>query len=59
MKKMLTLIADEGKIVTNGIDYGTPISLADGVSDKGYYEISIEEYEEILKNAEEISDYEN
>lgn len=49
MKKMITLIADEGKVLTNGEDYGTTISLANGVSDEGYYEITKEEYESKTK----------
>ena len=53
MKKMTTLYADEGKILTNGKDYGTTISLADGVSDAGYYEITAEEYERILNESHE------
>ena len=48
MRKMITIYADEGKILTNGTNYGTTISLADGVSDEGYYEITKEEYERIL-----------
>ena len=54
MKKIDDLIfADDGKILTNGVDYGTTISLADGVSDKDYYEITIEEYEQILSQNNE------
>jgi hypothetical protein len=45
MKKMITLIADKGKVLTNGTDYGTTISLAEGVSEEDYYEITKEEYE--------------
>lgn len=58
MKKMITLYADKGKILTNDVDYGTPISLAEGVSEEGYYEITIEEYKRILaeKNDEDVND---
>ena len=49
MKKMITLYAENGKILTNGIDYGTTISLAEGVMAEQYYEITLEEYEQILK----------
>ena len=55
MKKIDDLIlADDGKFLTNGVDYGTTISLADGVSDKDYYEITQEEYDQILAEQEEI-----
>lgn len=49
MKKMITLYAEEGKIITNGIDFGTTISLAEEVSTDGYYEIDKEEYEKFLE----------
>lgn len=49
MKTMITLIADEGKILTNGTNYGTTISLAAGVPAEGYYEITEDEYEKILE----------
>ena len=58
MKRMITIIADEGKVLTNGKDYGTTISLADGVSDNGYYEITKEEYEQILAEQEEQEEIE-
>ena len=53
MKRMVTIFADEGKILTNGVDYGTTISLAEDETDEGYYEITRKEYEEILKNLNE------
>ena len=53
MKKMLTLIADEGKILTNGTEYGTTISLAENVTDEGYYEITMEEYKNRTETKEE------
>ena len=43
------LFADEDKIITNGIDYGTTISLADGVNSLSYYEISMKEYEKLFE----------
>ena len=49
MKKMITLYADEGKVLTNGEIYGTVISLAEGLDDAGFYEITEAEHEEILK----------
>lgn len=53
MRKMITIYADEGKILTNGKEFGTTISLAEGVSSEGYYEISQEEYQEILQKRRE------
>ena len=54
MKVMTTIYADEGKVLTNGEIYGTTISLAEGLSESEFYEITEVEYEEILaKEAEE------
>ena len=53
MKVRETIYADEGKILTNGIDYGSEILLAIGVDKNTYYEITIEEYEAIMKKKEE------
>ena len=43
----ILLVADDGKWLTNGSDYGKTISLADGVSQEGYCEITEEEYEKL------------
>jgi hypothetical protein len=53
MEKRVTLYAEEGKILTNGINYGKQIHLAIGESEYLYYEITEQEYEEILKAQEE------
>lgn len=42
------IIASKGLVLTDGITYGTIISLGDGVSEEGFYEITKEEYEQIL-----------
>jgi hypothetical protein len=48
------LFADEGKIVTDGKDiYGTDITLAQGITAEGFYEISREEYERKLAEEQE------
>ena len=52
MKTMVTIFADEGKVLTNGEIFGTVISLAVGESADRYYEITEEEYEEVLKAQE-------
>ena len=44
MKKMITLYADEGKVLTNGTSYGTTISLAEGLNGDDFFEITEEEY---------------
>lgn len=49
MKKMITLYADEGKVLTNGEIYGTTISLATGLDETGFYEITEAEHNEIVK----------
>lgn len=47
------IYADEGKVLTNGETYGTQIFLAEGLNEKDFYEISQEEYEEILNEQTE------
>ena len=60
MKVMTTIYADEGKVLTNGEIYGTTISLAEGLSESEFYEITEVEYEEILaKEAEENATIDN
>jgi len=55
MKKfeIINLIADEGKILTNGKIYGRVIALGNGDSEENYYEIPEEEYKRIMKEREE------
>lgn len=53
MKTMLTIFSDKGKVLTNGVIFGTTISLAEGESADEFYEITQEKYEEILKAEEE------
>ena len=45
MKTMITILADEGMILTNGEVYGTTISLAKGETAENFTEITLEEYE--------------
>lgn len=49
----IVLKADEGFVYTNGEIYGTTIYLAEGVSADGFYQITKEEYENILREEEE------
>lgn len=52
MKKMITLYADEGKVLTNGEVYGTTISLAEGIDGSEFYEITEAEYEKAMEEQE-------
>lgn len=55
MKKMITLYADEGMILTDGENYGTTMQLAEGRTAEGIKEITEEEYNKILESgAEEV-----
>lgn len=52
MKTKMTLIADEGKILTNGTHYGRIVYLALDDDGSAWYEITEEEYEHILNTEE-------
>lgn len=41
---MSILIAEKGKILTNGIVYGRRIHLAEGINESDFYSITEEEY---------------
>lgn len=51
------LIADEGMVLTNGIEYATERLLFDNESEKDWHEITEEEYAEILKAEENIDEF--
>ena len=53
MKKRITLYADEGMIITDGKNYGTTIQLAVGKTEEDYYEITKDEYDEIMETEAE------
>ena len=55
MKSMITLYADEGMILTDGENFGTTMQLAEDRTADGIKEISMEEYEQILKEEEDIN----
>jgi hypothetical protein len=42
------IYADEGYVLTDGNIYGKQIFLAEGVSDRYFYEITEEQYENIM-----------
>lgn len=46
------LKASEGMILTNGEVYGSEIYLAEGMDEASFYEITSEEYENIMKTEE-------
>lgn len=49
-----TIIASEGMILTNGSAYGRRIALGSLDSAENWHEITIEEYERILAEQEEM-----
>ena len=53
MEKLTALFASEGHILTDGEIYGTVIYLAEDRKEEEFHEITLEEYEEILKAQEE------
>lgn len=61
MKQRLMIYADEGKVLTNGKVYGVRIYLSTTDKLEDFYEITMEEYEEILeeqrKAEEDDEDY--
>lgn len=50
----IMLIADEGKVLTNGEVYGKHIALGNGDKPENYYEITETEYESHLSEEETI-----
>lgn len=50
------LIANKGMVLTDGETYGKKIYLAEGESADKFYEITDEEYWEIMAESEEIPD---
>ena len=58
MKQMITLYADEGKILKDGDTFGTTMQLAEGKTTEGIMEITLKEYEEIISK-EEVENGEN
>ena len=53
MKTRKIIYADEGKVLTNGQLYGKQILLAETEKESSFYEITEEEYREIMKEEEE------
>lgn len=52
MKKRITLYADEGKVLTNGTDYGQQTTLEVGLTGDDWWEITKEDYDTILAEKE-------
>lgn len=53
MKKMITLYADEGNVLTDGKIFATTISLAEGREGAEIYEVSEAEAEKMQAEMEE------
>lgn len=53
--KRIVLTASEGYVLTDGEIYGTKIFLAEGRNPADFYEISLEEYEQRMKEQEEAN----
>ena len=56
MKTRTVLYADDGKVLTDGENFGKQIFLAEGVSEDVFHEITDEEYEKILAESEKKSE---
>ena len=54
MVTRIVLTADEGKVLTDGENYGKQIFLAEGKTAEGYYEITEKEYNEIVEKQEAL-----
>ena len=54
MKTRKVIYADKGTVLTDGKIYGTRIYLAEGQSANGFYEISAEQYEQMM--ADKVSE---
>lgn len=52
MKKRVILYADEGKVLTNGVDFCSEVQLAIGHDGSEFYEISAEEAEKMQAEME-------
>jgi len=53
----LTMLkAEEGKVLTDGMNYCSSVLLREGQTAEGWREITQEEYEEIIKEQEESVD---
>ena len=48
MKTRIIIYAEDGHVLTNGEFYGKQIFLAEGVSADDFYEITDEEYQQIM-----------
>lgn len=52
VESQIVLLADEGKVLTNGITFGTVVYLGENDSAENWHEITHEEHEQII--AQEI-----
>ena len=48
MRERIILFADEGKVITDGTNFGKTAILAEGVSSDTFYEVTDEQYQKIV-----------
>ena len=53
MSERKTLIADEGYIYTDGVNFGREVYLAEGDDGASWYQISKEEFEKLMNEGGE------
>ena len=54
IENQTVLKAEEGKLLTNGDTFGTVVYLAENDSPNNWYEITVEEYENILAEEQKM-----
>ena len=53
-KEYTVIVASEGYILTNGVAYGSSVALGMGDSPDNWHEITVEEYEKIMIEDEDL-----
>ena len=55
MRERIMLFADEGKVITDGTNFGKTVILAEGMSADKYTEITDEEYKAEMAKRDEVN----